>query len=75
MASGSSNYGLGNEKEKKEYFDDPEELNSKLDQLATWVSESAHVIVFTGAGISTSTGIPDFRSGENSFIFSFHPFS
>ncbi len=33
-----------------------------LRQLADWLYESASTIVFTGAGISTESGIPDFRS-------------
>ena len=39
--------------EKMEYFDSEEELSKKLDKVADWVKKSSHVIVFTGAGIST----------------------
>ena len=63
MAEGS-NYGISKESEKEEYFDDAETLSSKLDKLADWVRSSDHMIIFTGAGVSTSTGIPDFRSGN-----------
>ena len=35
---------------------------SKLDQLKKWISESRHVVFFGGAGVSTESGIPDFRS-------------
>ena len=31
-------------------------------RIATWLAESENPIVFTGAGISTESGIPDFRS-------------
>eukprot|EP00794_Sanderia_malayensis_P019232 gene19232-21160_t len=69
MASGgSSNYGIDDEKEKTEFFDSAEKLGTKLDQLAEWVNESEHLIFFTGAGISTSTGIPDFRSGMQTVL-------
>jgi len=39
--------------EKMEYFDSEKELSEKLDTVADWVKNSNHVIVFTGAGIST----------------------
>src|SRR5262249_11762212 len=33
-----------------------------IDQVRDWVLSSERVVVFTGAGISTESGIPDFRS-------------
>ena len=56
------------EEEKKEYFDDPETLDRKVTQLAEWVRESQHMTCFTGAGISPSTGIPDYRSGYGTVL-------
>ena len=63
MAEGSA-YGIADESEKKECFDDAKALSCKLDILADWVKTSDHMVFFTGAGVSTSTGIPDFRSGN-----------
>ena len=56
------------EEEKKEYFDTPEDLEKKVQTLAKWVKESNHFSVFTGAGVSTSSGIPDYRSGANTVL-------
>ncbi|XP_050951791.1 NAD-dependent protein deacetylase sirtuin-6 [Labeo rohita] len=44
-----------------EVFDKPEELKTKVETLAQWIRESQYMVVHSGAGISTSTGIPDFR--------------
>ncbi|KAM6920415.1 NAD-dependent protein deacylase sirtuin-6 [Lycodopsis pacificus] len=44
-----------------EVFDSPEELKAKVETLAQLVKESQYLVVHSGAGISTSTGIPDFR--------------
>ena len=41
-------HGISDPECKKEYFDSPEELKTKLDQLAQWIRESHHLIVFTG---------------------------
>ena len=35
---------------------------SAISRLATLIAGSARIVVFTGAGISTESGIPDFRS-------------
>jgi NAD-dependent SIR2 family protein deacetylase len=59
---------LKTEEEKQEFFDSPEDLDIKIEMLANWVNSSSHFIVFTGAGISTSAGIPDFRSGYNTVL-------
>ncbi|CAN4103912.1 unnamed protein product [Withania somnifera] len=44
-----------------EYFDPPHVLQEKIERLAVMIQKSKHLVVFTGAGISTSCGIPDFR--------------
>jgi NAD-dependent deacetylase len=37
-------------------------MEDKLKQVANWIVTSKKVIVFAGAGLSTESGIPDFRS-------------
>jgi NAD-dependent deacetylase len=39
-----------------------EEIDARLDRAAELVATSGQVVVFTGAGVSTESGIPDFRS-------------
>lgn len=41
----------------------PKEIN-KIEQAAQWLREARRVAVLTGAGISTESGIPDFRSAD-----------
>jgi len=50
--------------EVRERFDTPEVLSQKLDELADLVRKSRCLACFTGAGISTSAGIPDFRGPQ-----------
>ncbi|KAJ0986866.1 hypothetical protein J5N97_005222 [Dioscorea zingiberensis] len=44
-----------------EIFDPPDVLQQKIEELAIMIQKSKHLVAFTGAGISTSCGIPDFR--------------
>ena len=61
-ADGLSPYEHKGKLGQAEIFDSPEEVDSKVEILARWISkESSHTVFYTGAGISTSAGIPDFR--------------
>ena len=41
-----------------------QELDKKIETLARWFYESRYPVVFTGAGISTESGLPDFRGPD-----------
>ena len=37
-------------------------MSEQLESLRTWINESDNIVFFGGAGVSTESGIPDFRS-------------
>ncbi len=37
-------------------------MNQAIDTLRDWIAESDNIVFFGGAGVSTESGIPDFRS-------------
>ena len=39
-------------------------LQRHVKKIALWIAGSEHIVAFTGAGISTDSGIPDFRGPE-----------
>lgn len=43
-------------------------MNSDVSTLAEWIADSPSTVFFGGAGVSTESGIPDFR-GANGFYF------
>jgi NAD-dependent SIR2 family protein deacetylase len=47
--------------EIKELFDTKDKIETIVEKLAQLIKESKHAVIYTGAGLSTSAGIPDFR--------------
>ena len=41
-----------------------EDIEQRIETLAQWLYESAYLVVFTGAGVSTESGLPDFRGPD-----------
>ena len=40
------------------------DLDNRIDTFAQWMFEAKRLVVFTGAGISTESGLPDFRGPD-----------
>jgi thiamine pyrophosphate-dependent acetolactate synthase large subunit-like protein len=47
----------------REFWDSDEVLNEKIDEIKKILKKSKFPLILTGAGVSTDSGIPDYRSG------------
>jgi len=54
-------YAIGPDEDINEYFDSPAVLHRKVKELAELIRAANHTVVYTGAGVSTSTSLPDYR--------------
>jgi len=52
---------LGVPENVTEYFETSDKLAKQAKQLADMIKKAKHLVIFTGAGVSTSAKIPDFR--------------
>ncbi|XP_077989093.1 NAD-dependent protein deacylase sirtuin-6-like [Glandiceps talaboti] len=60
-AAGLSDYENKGKCGLPETFDNEETIEEKVQTLANIIKDCKHLVVHTGAGVSTSAGIPDFR--------------
>lgn len=45
----------------------------KIEILKQWIAESSRIVAFTGAGVSTESGIKDFRSKDGLYSEKWRP--
>lgn len=46
---------------------------NKIETLKKWIEESNRIVAFTGAGVSTESGIKDFRSTDGLYNEKWRP--
>ena len=46
---------------------------NNIETLKRWVAESNSIVAFTGAGVSTESGIKDFRSPDGLYSENWRP--
>lgn len=49
------------------------ETNQKIVELKQCIKDSSYTVIFTGAGMSTEAGLPDFRSASSGMWNTFNP--
>ena len=51
-----------------------EAMDENRKTLQQWVDESSNIVFFGGAGMSTESGVPDFRSKDGLYNQCYDPF-
>jgi NAD-dependent deacetylase len=48
-------------------------MNDAIKKLKEWIDASSNIVFFGGAGVSTESGISDFRSADGLYNQKFRP--
>lgn len=48
-------------------------MDNRIETLKRWISESKRIVFFGGAGVSTESGIKDFRSPDGLYSEKWRP--
>lgn len=67
VPSNSSTHSFGEKPPDPEMLTSSEYLNENVDKLFKWFQGKKNVLCITGAGISTDSGIPDYRGHEGAY--------
>ncbi|MBQ6267443.1 MAG: NAD-dependent protein deacylase [Clostridia bacterium] len=47
-------------------------MKAEIQKLSDWINSSERIVFFGGAGVSTESGIPDFRSADGLYMMDYH---
>ena len=47
-------------------------MRSEIQTLSDWINRTDRIVFFGGAGVSTESGIPDFRSADGLYMMDYH---
>ena len=47
-------------------------MKAEIQTLSDWINSSERIVFFGGAGVSTESGIPDFRSADGLYMMDYH---
>jgi len=64
ISKGIASYNIADDEDKTLYYDTADEVKLKVQKLAVLVKNAKHTVAFTGAGITVSAGVPDYRSPD-----------
>ena len=68
--SETEKHGLRQGDDFTEYYDSPEEFRDKINKIINYIKQTSKLVIYTGAGISTSAKLSDYRGTNGSWTLS-----